>query len=27
MGKYDKPFVEQEFAVFLLMRMATKILE
>ena len=27
MGKYDKPFVKQEFAVFLLMRMATKILE
>ena len=27
MGKYDKPFVEQEFVVFLLMRMATKILE
>jgi hypothetical protein len=27
MGKYDKLFVEQEFAVFLLMRMATKILE
>ena len=27
MGKYDKSFVEQEFAAFLLMRMATKILE
>jgi uncharacterized CHY-type Zn-finger protein len=27
MGKHDKNFVDQEFATFLLMRMATKILE
>jgi hypothetical protein len=27
MGKHDKNFVDQEFAAFLLMRMATKILE